>query len=98
MENGIIDVSSCYSLPNGIITLIANIQQELLKANIRLTETQIQDIIIGKEPVLFEADIKEMIKVMSEEYVENILAKIEEYGFEFRNPTVFTGGGSMQNE
>ncbi len=95
VENGIIDVSLCYSLPNGIITLIANIQQELLKANIRLTETQIQDIIAGKEPVLFEADIKEMIKVMSEEYVENILAKIEEYGFEFRNPTVFTGGGSM---
>ena len=32
---------------------------------------------------------------MTNEYVENILAKIEEYGFEFRNPTVFTGGGSM---
>jgi len=33
--------------------------------------------------------------VMSEEYVENILAKIQEYGFEFHNPTVFTGGGSI---
>lgn len=95
VENGIIDVSACYSLPNGIITLIANIQQELLKTNIRLTETQIQEIITGKEPVLFEADIKEVIKVMSEEYVENILAKIQEYGFEFHNPTVFTGGGSI---
>jgi plasmid segregation protein ParM len=95
VENGIIDVSACYSLPNGIITLIANIQQELLKTNIRLTETQIQEIITGKEPVLFEADIMEVIKVMSEEYVENILAKIEEYGFEFRNPCIFTGGGSM---
>ena len=32
---------------------------------------------------------------MSEEYVENLLAKIQEYGFEIRNPTIFTGGGSM---
>ncbi|TZE80680.1 ParM/StbA family protein [Calorimonas adulescens] len=95
VENGIIDVSACYSLPNGIITLIVNIQQELLKTNIRLTEIQIQEIVAGKEPVLFEADIMEVIKVMSEEYVENILAKIEEYGFEFRNPSIFTGGGSM---
>jgi len=95
VENGIIDTASCYSLPDGIITLIANIQQELLKTNIRLTETQIQDIILGREPVIFEADVKEIIKIMTNEYVENILAKIEEYGFEFRNPTVFTGGGSM---
>ena len=36
-----------------------------------------------------------MVKVLSEEYVENILAKVEEYGFEFRNPTIFTGGGSV---
>lgn len=32
---------------------------------------------------------------MATKYVENILSKIEEYGFEFRNPSVFTGGGSM---
>ena len=95
VENGIIDTASCYSLPDGIITLIANIQQELLKTNIRLTETQVQDIILGREPVIFEADVKKIIKAMSNEYVENILAKIEEYGFEFRNPTIFTGGGSM---
>jgi plasmid segregation protein ParM len=95
VENGIIDTTSCYSLPDGIITLIANIQQELLKTNIRLTETQVQDIILGREPVIFEADVKKIIKAMSNEYVENILAKIEEYGFEFRNPTIFTGGGSM---
>lgn len=63
VENGIIDVSTCYSIPSGIITLIANIQQELLKTNIRLTEIQIQDIIAGKEPVIFEADVKEMVKV-----------------------------------
>lgn len=95
VENGIIDTKSCYSLPDGIITLIANVQQELLKMNIRLTEGQIQDIIAGKEPVIFEADVKGIVEAIAKEYTENLLAKIQEYGFEFRNATVFTGGGSM---
>lgn len=95
VENGIIDTKSCYSLPDGIITLIANVQQELLKMNIRLTEGQVQDIIAGKEPVIFEADVKGIVQLIAKEYTENLLAKIQEYGFEFRNATVFTGGGSM---
>ena len=95
VENGMIDSKSCYSLPDGIITLIANVQQELLKMNIRLTEGQVQDIIAGKEPVIFEVDVKEMVEVFAKDYTENILSKIQEYGFEFRNATVFTGGGSM---
>lgn len=95
VENGIINTASCFSLPDGIITLIAKIQQELLKLNIRLTESQIQDIIARKEPVIFDTDVKKMIEFMSKEYVENILSRIEEYGFEFRNPSIFTGGGSM---
>lgn len=95
VENGIIKTTSCFSLPDGVITLIAKVQQELLKTNIRLTEMQIQDIVMGKNPVLFDIDVNELIETMSTEYVENILSKIEEYGFEFRNPSVFTGGGSM---
>jgi plasmid segregation protein ParM len=95
VENGIIDTKSCYSLPDGIITLIANVQQELLKMNIRLTEGQVQDIIAGKELVIFEADVKGIVEAIAKDYTENLLAKIQEYGFEFRNATVFTGGGSM---
>lgn len=95
VENGIIDTKSCYSLPDGIITLIANVQQELLKMNIRLTEGQVQDIIAGKEPVIFEADVKGIVEAIAKDYTENLLSKIQEYGFEFRNATVFTGGGSM---
>jgi plasmid segregation protein ParM len=95
VENGIINTTSCFSLPDGVITLITKVQQELFKANIRLTETQIQDIILGNNPVLFDMDVKELIETMASEYVGNILSKIEEYGFEFRNPSVFTGGGSM---
>jgi plasmid segregation protein ParM len=95
VENGIINTASCFSLPDEIITLIAKIQQELLKLNIRLTESQIQDMVIGREPVIFDADVKKIIENMTKEYVENILSKIEEYGFEFRNPSIFTGGGSM---
>jgi plasmid segregation protein ParM len=95
VENGIINTASCYSLPNGVITLFASIQQELLKMNINLTEKQIQDIIIGREPVLFDADISKMIEMKADEYVENLLTKILEYGFEFRNPTIIVGGGGM---
>ena len=95
VENGIINTASCFSLPDGIITLIAKIQQELLKLNIRLTESPIQDMVIGREPVIFDADVKKIIESMTKEYVEDILSKIEEYGFEFRNPSIFTGGGSM---
>lgn len=95
VENGIINTASCYSLPNGVITLFGSIQQELLKMNINLTEKQIQDIILGREPVLFDADIGKMIEMKAEEYVENLLTKILEYGFEFRNPTIIVGGGGM---
>lgn len=63
--------------------------------NINLTEKQIQDIILGKEPVLFDADINRMIEIRAGEYVEDLLKKILEFGFEFRNPTIFVGGGSM---
>jgi plasmid segregation protein ParM len=95
VENGMINTATCYSLPNGTITLFASIQQELLKININLTEKQIQDIILGKQPVLFDADINKMIEIKAKEYVENLLTKILEYGFEFRNPTIIVGGGSM---
>lgn len=63
--------------------------------NINLTEKQIQDIVLGREPVLFDADIGKMIEMKAEEYVENLLTKILEYGFEFRNPTIIVGGGGM---
>ncbi len=95
VENGIINTATCYSLPNGTITLFASIQQELLKININLTEKQIQDIILGKQPVLFDVDINKMIEIKAMEYVENLLTKILEYGFEFRNPTIVAGGGGM---
>ena len=95
IENGLINTSSCYSLPNGVITLFASIQQELLKMNINLTEKQIQDVILGRQPVLFDADINKMIEMQATEYVENLLAKILEYGFEFRNPTIIVGGGGI---
>ena len=75
--------------------MFASIQQELLKININLTEKQIQDIILGKQPVLFDADINKMIEIKVKEYVENLLTKILEYGFEFRNPTIVAGGGGM---
>ena len=78
-----------------MITLFSSIQQELLKLNINLTEKQIQDIILDKQPVLFDIDVNKMIEIKAKEYVENLLTKILEYGFEFRNPTIIVGGGGM---
>ena len=93
VENGIIDTTSCFSLPEGIITLIANAQQELLKMGIRLTEMQVQDIVAGKKPVIFDDEVDVIVQSVAKEYTEKLLSKIQEYGFEFRNATVFTGGG-----
>lgn len=95
VENGIIDTTSCFSLADGIITLIANAQQELLKMGIRLTEMQVQDIVAGKKPVIFDDEVDVIVQSVAKEYTEKLLAKIQEYGFEFRNATVFTGGGSI---
>lgn len=63
--------------------------------NIGLTEGLIQDIIAGKEPVIFEADVKGIVGAIAKEYTENLLAKIQGHGFEFPNTTVFTGGESI---
>ncbi|WP_213818260.1 ParM/StbA family protein [Garciella nitratireducens] len=95
IEDGLINVSSCFSLQNGVITLFASIQQELFKVNINLTEKQIRDIILGSQPVLFDANVNSMVETKAQEYVDDLLSKILEYGFEFRNPTVIIGGGGM---
>jgi plasmid segregation protein ParM len=95
IDNGIINPTTCFSLPYGIITLLTSIQQELLKLNISLTEAQISDIIMGNDPVVFDIEVKEIIESKTEEYVENILGKITEFGFELRNGNIFVGGGSI---
>lgn len=95
IDTGIINPSTSYSIPFGIIILITSIQQELMKLNINLTESQIQDIILGKEPFIFDVEVKQIIQSKTQEYIENLLSKIVEFGFELRIPTIFVGGGSM---
>ncbi|MFL0270104.1 ParM/StbA family protein [Candidatus Clostridium radicumherbarum] len=95
IENGIINPATCFSLPYGVITLLTSIQQELLKINVTLTESQISDIIMGVQPVIFDIEVKELIQAKTGEYVDNLLSKILELGFELRNANIFAGGGSM---
>lgn len=95
MDNGIINPSTSFSIPNGIITLLTSIQQELMKLNINLTDGQIEEILLGKEPFIFDIEVKQMIELKAQEYVENLLCKIVEMNFELRNACIFVGGGSL---
>lgn len=94
MEHGMLNPASAYSSPTGIITLLTSIQQELLKQNMNLTEGQIQDLIMGEDPIFFGDSVKEIIQRKTKEYVENLLSKLIENGLELRNTNIFLGGGS----
>lgn len=94
VEKGILNIRSCHSMMMGVITLISDIQQELLKNNINLTEIQIQDAIMNEEILVFDEAVTGIIKKKSELYAIKMIDQIIEKGFELRNITVFTGGGS----
>lgn len=93
-EFSIINVTTCHSITRGIITLLAEIEQELLKDNIRLSEKQIEEVILGKDVYLFDENIRIIVMDKVKDYVSEILGSIMEKGFELRNPTLFVGGGS----
>jgi plasmid segregation protein ParM len=95
IDNGIINPSTSYSIPNGVIILITSIQQELMKLNINLTDGQVEEIILGKEPFIFDIEVNQMVELKTQEYVDNLLSKILEMGFELRNACIFVGGGSL---
>lgn len=94
VEKGILNIKSCHSMMTGVITLISDIQQELLKNNINLTEIQIQDAIMNEEILVFDESVTEIIRKNAQAYVTKMIDQIIEKGLELRNVTLFTGGGS----
>ncbi|MGL4731518.1 MAG: ParM/StbA family protein [Clostridium sp.] len=94
IHKGRLIVNSCHSLMTGVITLISDIQQELLKININLTESQIEDAIKDEEILVFDESVTEIIRKKAQIYVTKMIDQIIEKGFELRNVTIFTGGGS----
>ena len=96
MENGIINISSCFSLPLGAIHLFNSIAQEVLARGYYLIESQIQQIILGKQPVFEDEGISKIVRETTERFTGRILSQIGEHGLELKlNPTVFVGGGSI---
>lgn len=96
MYKGTLDVKRTGSYNSGIIQLFNYIKQEVLKKQILLDETQIQELVKGEKDSLFiEEDIRKYVKEKSEEYVNKILNQLKEDGFDLKvNPVLFVGGGA----
>jgi plasmid segregation protein ParM len=96
MEHGILNTSSCFSLPIGVIHLFNSIVQQTLALGYHLTESQIQQIIFGKQPVFQGEGISKIVNETTIRFTQNLLSQVAEHGFELRlNPTVFCGGGAI---
>ena len=97
IEKGILNIKSCISLPTGIVTLLNTIKQEILTLGIEIQEEQIEDTILGESISFFQNEsIKALIEDKTQSYVEELLDKLKEYGFEMKiNPNIFVGGGSL---
>lgn len=94
VQNGKLIISSAFSIDRGVIKLFKEIQKDLLKYDLKISETQIQDILTGKGIVFLQDDIKAMIVEKAAAYVNDLLDEIKENGIELRNPSLFIGGGS----
>ena len=97
VEKGLLNIKSCISLTTGIVTLLNSIKQEILSLGIEINEEQIEDTILGENISFFQnEDIKTLIEDKTQIYVEELLDRLKEYGFEMKiNPTIFVGGGSL---
>ena len=85
-----------FSLPLGAVHLFNAIVQEVLAKGYYLTESQIQEIILGKEPVFDEEGISQIAREETQQFTNKLISNIIEHGLELRiNPTIFVGGGSI---
>lgn len=92
-ENGIPIISTLKSYPIGIITLIEEIKQELLRKEIKLNDRQIEKIIKEEDLFIFDNLAVEIIKDKTNIYVKELINKLKESGMELKNPTILIGGG-----
>lgn len=91
-RDGTLDVSSISSTGNGIISLYKAIQQDLFKSGLRISERQIDDVLMQNRPVLLDDSIVNKIERYAEDFVEDLLGTISE-SYELRlNAVLITGG------
>lgn len=94
-KGGKLDVGSATSINEGVITLFRDIKQELLKHDIRINESQIEETIKGSTPIMFDDKIVGLIDRKAKEYTENLISKLREFGMETKvNPMLCIGGGA----
>ncbi|WP_069649764.1 ParM/StbA family protein [Caloranaerobacter ferrireducens] len=95
-KGGKLDVGSATSINKGVITFFRDIQQELLKQDIRISEEQIEETLKENAPIVFDEKIINLIQQKAEQYIEDLLDEIREMGYETKiNPMLFIGGGAM---
>ncbi len=80
---------------NGVITLFRNIQQELFKLNINVSEMQIEEILCNRKPILFDDRIVQTVNCFTEKYTDDLINNLCEIYDLKVNPCVFVGGGAM---
>lgn len=95
-ERGILDIKSCICIPMGVIHLFNQIKQEVLKLGVKIEESQIEAIILGENITFYEESIKNIVEDITKQFVNDLLDRIREFGYEMRmNPSVFHGGGAL---
>lgn len=95
VERGRLITSSAICLNNGLIYLYKEIQQALIKRNIKISETQIEEVIRGDTPVFINNEIQELILENTRRYVERVISEVSESNLDLQiNPVLFVGGGA----
>ncbi|KAJ49375.1 plasmid segregation protein ParM [Clostridium tetanomorphum] len=94
-KGGKLDVGSATSINKGVIRLFKDIQQELLRQDIRITEEQIEETLKGNHSIMLNASVINLIEKKAKTYTEDLIDELREMGYETRNPMIWIGGGSM---
>lgn len=92
-ENGIPGLSTLKSYSIGIIILIEQIKQALIKEEIILTDRQIEKIIKNEDLFIIDSKSVDVVKKITAEYIKELINKVKESGMELKNPTILIGGG-----
>lgn len=97
VEHGRLITSSAICLNSGLIYLYKEIQQLLIKRNIKISENQIEEIIKGDAPIFLNKEIQEIILEKTRKYVERVISEVRENNSNLDlqiNPVLFVGGGA----
>lgn len=93
-HKGLPILTTLRSYDKGVITILEEIKQELLKEDIRLTDGQIENVILNKDMFLTDDKIIKIVeKIVSRNLIE-LVYKLKEDKYELKNPVLLTGGGA----